>query len=229
MPSEDRGRTLVEELRAHVRVDCARAAQRYRRVHAIATETHARAAQWVGFRTRWSTTRGGVITEHDLDVLVGQEVSAATGLPQHLAEREVQVSRALLTVLAATLALLECGRIDPGRAQVLAESVAGLPAAQARKVEKVVLDGLPTAPLDGDGPVGPWDGCSPRAFAARVKRAVAKVRTDTEDQVRDEVRARTGTSLWVHEENPAMSTLQITGPTELIATVHTSVDTTVRP
>ena len=66
----------------------------------------------------------------------------------------------------------------------------GLTDRQARKVEAVVLDGLPATPLDGTGPVGPWDGPTPQAFTRRVRTAVAEVRTDVEEQVRRE-RART--------------------------------------
>ncbi len=218
----------MQGLRAHVRVDCERAAARYRWVRAITREVHAQAAASVGFRTLWSTTRGGLVTTHDLDVLAAQEVAAATGLPLYLAEREVQVARTLTETLPTTLSLLVAGRIDPGRAQALAEGVSGLPVAVARKVEEAVLDGLPTAPVEGDGEVGPWDGCSPRAFAGRVKRAVAAVQTETEEQVRDEVRARTGTSVWVHPENPALATLTITGPTEQVAGIEATIDASVR-
>ncbi len=232
MSSEDAGRTLVAGLRAHVLTDCARAAQRYRWIWAITAETHAWAGAMVGFASRRCVTRGGSITSHDLDVMTGLEVSAATGLPAYRAEQEVPVARTLCTVLTDTLGALELGRIDPGRAQTLAEGVAGLPDALARKVEKVVLDQLPTTPREGQGsgqgPVGPWDDCSPRAFTARVERAVAAVRTQTEEQVRDEVRARTGISVWVHPGNPAMSTMSITGPTEQVDGIHATVDAGVR-
>lgn len=117
--------------------------------------------------------QGGVITCHDLDVLVGLEVAAATGLSPYQAEQEVQVARTLCTVLTVTLGVLEDGRIDPGRARILAEGVVGLSDTQARKAEQVVLEGLPSAPVEGDGPVGPWDGCSPRAFTAGEARGRA--------------------------------------------------------
>ena len=97
-------------------------------------------------------------------------------------------------MLTATLGALAAGRIDARRARVLAEETTGLTDRQARKVEAVVLDGLPAQPLDGTGPVGPWDGPTPEAFARRVRTAVAKVRTDVEEHVRRDVRERTGIS-----------------------------------
>ena len=98
------------------------------------------------------------------------------------------LARALCTRLTATLGALEAGRIDAVRARTMAEHTADLTDRQARKVEAVVLDGLPAQVLDGTGTVGPWDGPTPERFTRRVSTAVAAVRRDVEEQVRDEVR-----------------------------------------
>ena len=102
------------------------------------------------------------------------------------------LARALCTRLTGTLGALEAGRIDARRARVLAEETAGLTDRQARKVEAVVLDGLPAPPLDGTGPVGPWDGPTPPRSPAGSGPRSAKVRTDVEEQVRRDVRRRPG-------------------------------------
>ncbi len=91
-----------------------------------------------------------------------------------------------------------------------------------------MLDGLPATPLDGTGPVGPWDGPAPAAFARRVRTAVAKVRTDVEEHVRRDVRERTGIRTWTHPENPALSTMTVTGPTEQVQTIATTLDAGAR-
>ncbi len=183
-----------------------------------------RRAWRVGDASRGDALGCGRITEHDLDVLAAAEVAAATGSSQYEAERDVVVARALCTVLTATLGALATGRVDGRRARVLAEETTGLSDRQARKVEAVVLDGLPAAPLDGTGPVGPWDGPTPQAFARRVRTAVAKVRTDVEEHVRRDVRERTGISTWTHPENPALSTMTVTGPTDLVLTLAATLD-----
>ena len=154
----------------------------------------------------------GRITEHDLDVLAAAEVAAATGLSQFEAERDVVVARALCTVLTATLGALAAGRVDARRARVLAEETTGLTDRQARKVEAAVLDGLPAPPLDGTGPVGPWDGPTPQAFAAgsgpRWRRSAPTSRSTSAATCANGPGSRT----WTHPENPALSTMTVTGP-----------------
>ena len=93
-------------------------------------------------------------------------------------------------------------------------SAPGLTDDQARVVEQAVLEALPDEVLDGTAPVGPWDVMSPRAFTAMVKKAVAGVRTDTDEAIAAEVRERTGTWLEIDRANPALAIWTITGPTE---------------
>lgn len=61
-----------------------------------------------------------------------------------------------------------------------------------------------------------------------MRRAVARARQDTQDQVRDDVRAQTGTWVRVHPENPAMTTMTVTGPTELVLGLEATLDATAR-
>ena len=110
----------------------------------------------------------------------------------------------------------------------MAEHTADLTDRQARKVEAVVLDGLPAPALDGTGTVGPWDGPTPERFTRRVSTAVAAIRRDVEEQVKDEVRRRTGISVWTHPENPALSTMTVTGPTDLVQTIAATCRARVR-
>jgi len=228
MRSDDAGRALVAGLQAHTLTDCARDAARLRLVHRITTHVHAGESWQVGMPTMWAAARDGVVTVHDLDVMAAEEVVGATGLSRWHAEREVQAARALCTVLTATLEALETGRIDVVRARVVTAETVGLTDAQARQVEQAVLEQLPPAPLDGTGPVGPWDGRSPKAFTAIVRRAVARVRTDDEEQVRADVRERTGTWLEIDGANPALATWTVTGPTELLIGVEETLTRAAR-
>ena len=218
------GAALVAGLRAHSLAGFAHQAEHLRRVSAITKLVHAQEGWRVGGASRGDALGCGRVTEHDLDVLAAAEVAAATGSSQYEAERDVVVARALCTVLTATLGALATGRVDGRRARVLAEETTGLSDRQAREVEAVVLDGLPAAPLDRTGPVGPWDGPTPQAFARRVRTAVAKVRTDVQEHVRRDVRERTGISTWTHPENPALSTLTVTGPTDQVLTLGATLD-----
>ncbi len=75
-----------------------------------------------------------------------------------------------MRVLPETLAMLESGRLDLTRARLLAEATEVLDDAHARRVQALLL------PAVGDGP---WDGPSPRAWRARVQRAVITVDPDS--------------------------------------------------
>ncbi len=222
--SDGRGAALVAGLRAHSLAGFTHQAEHLRRMWMITRLVHAQEGWRIGEGSRADALGCGRITEHDLDVLAAAEVAAATGSSQFEAERDVVVARALCTVLTATLGALAAGRVDARRARVLAEETAGLTDRQARKVEATVLDGLPALPLDGTDRVGPWGGPTPAAFTRRVKTAVAKARTDVEDHVRREVRERTGIQTWTHPENPTLSTMTVTGPTELVLTVAAGLD-----
>jgi hypothetical protein len=228
MRSEDVGRTLVAGLRAHSLAGFAWEAERWRRIWVITRHVHAEQGWRLDPGERGAAFGGVRLSVHDLDVLTATAVAAATGLSVHRAEQEVHLARAFCTRLTATLAAVSVGRLDGARARTLATATADLTEAQAREVEAHVLDGLPTAPLEGTGPVGPWDGAAPRAFTERVNRAVARVRTDTEEEVRRDVRERTGITTWVHPENPALASMTITGPTEQVLALDSALDAGAR-
>ena len=118
--------------------------------------------------------------------------------------------------------------MDLARATTVAEECTGLTDDQARVVEQAVLAALPPEVLDGTAPVGPWDVMSPRAFTAMVKKAVAGVRTDTDEAIAAEVRERTGTWLEIDRANPALAVWTITGPTEQLVAAEEAAAATVR-
>ena len=91
-----------------------------------------------------------------------------------------------------------------------------------------MLAALPPEALEGTAPVGPWDVMAPRAFTAMVKKAVAGVRTDTDEAIAAEVRERTGTWLEIDQANPALATWTITGPTEQLVAAEEAAAATVR-
>ncbi len=61
-----------------------------------------------------------------------------------------------------------------------------------------------------------------------VKKAVAGVRTDTEEAIAAEVRERTGTWLEIDRANPALAVWTITGPTEQLVAAEEAAAATVR-
>ncbi|GAB4064226.1 HNH endonuclease signature motif containing protein [Angustibacter speluncae] len=223
MRSDDGAGTLVGDLRAHCLTDFARDAARLRLVDAITRDVHATEAWQIGLPVLVGAARDGVVGAHDLHAISTDEVAAATGLARWHASREVDAAARLCGPLVLTLAALEAGRIDGVRARVLARETEGLPQDLAWQVEAEVLDALPTVPLQGNGPVGPWDGPQPKAFTSRVRKAVARVRTDQEEQVRRDVRERTGTWVEVDPGNPAVATLTVTGPTEQVVAIANAV------
>ncbi|GAB4066828.1 HNH endonuclease signature motif containing protein [Angustibacter speluncae] len=228
MRSDDDAGTLVGDLRAHCLTDFARDAARLRLVDAITRDVHATESWQIGLPVLVGAARDGVVGVHDLHAISTDEVAAATGLARWHASREVDAAARLCGPLVLTLAALEAGRIDGVRARVLAWETEGLPHDLARQVETEVLDTLPTAPLQGNGPVGPWDGPQPKTFTNRVRKAVARVRTDHDEQVRRDVRERTGTWVEVDPGNPAIATLTVTGPIEQVVAIADAVQGAAR-
>ncbi len=228
MRSDDTSSTLVADLRAHSLTDFARDAARLRKIDTITRHVHATESWQLGLPALVGAARDGRIGAHDLDLIAADEVAASTGLARWHAEREVHAARRLCRVLPRTLAALEHGRLDGARARVLAAETDGLPDHLTHQVETTVLDALPALPLTGTGPVGPWDGVQPPAFTARVRKAVAAVRTDHEEKVRREVRERTGTWVQVDPTNPAVATLTVTGPTAQVVGIADALETRAR-
>ncbi|MGZ4616630.1 MAG: DUF222 domain-containing protein, partial [Actinomycetes bacterium] len=98
-----------------------------------------------------------------LDAAVTGELQAALGVSAGQAGAQLELARRLTRVLPATLAALADGRLDLPRARALAQATTGCPDPTARRVEALLL------PAAG---AGPWDAPSPRAWRARLERAV---------------------------------------------------------
>jgi len=148
-------------------------------------------------------------------------------LSLHQATSWLGLADRLCGTMPAVVAALEAGRIDLAPARTIATETEGLTAAQMQKMEQVVLAKLPPT-LDRTAPVGPWDAAAPKAFTAMVRRAVAKVREDGQEQVLAEVRERTGTWLQVDPANPALATWTVTGPTEQLIQLEEAIGAKVR-
>jgi hypothetical protein len=100
-----------------------------------------------------------------IDCAVTAEVQAVLGIADGAAARLVDLARRLTTVLPRVLAALKDGRLDLARASALAEGTRVLTDTLARQVADTLLNAAGTAP---------WEGLSPRAWWARVDRAVVK-------------------------------------------------------
>ena len=177
----------------------------------------------------WKSVLGSTtFTEADLDDAAVREVAGVTGLSLHRAGVWIATADRLCGSMPRIVQALAAGRLDLARATTVADECAGLTDDQARVVEHAVLAALPAQVLDGTAPVGPWDVMAPRAFTAMVKKAVAGVRTDTDEAIRYEVRERTGTWLEIDQANPALATWTITGPTEQLVAAEEAAAATVR-
>ncbi|MDT4996685.1 MAG: hypothetical protein QOD45_753, partial [Pseudonocardiales bacterium] len=113
--------------------------------------------------------RGPAAPRELVESAVLGEVQAVLGVSEGWAGTLIALARRLRDVLPETLAALESGRLDLIRARVLAEATAVLDDPAARQVQDKLL------PVAGDAP---WAGLSPRAWRARVQRAV--MRADVE-------------------------------------------------
>jgi Domain of unknown function (DUF222) len=109
--------------------------------------------------------RGPLPPEELVRTSVIGEIQAVLGIPAHTAERSMDLARRLREVLPETLEALATGRLDLVRAQGLAESTEVLTDDQARDVQDQLLGAA------GDAP---WAGLSPRAWRARIARAVVR-------------------------------------------------------
>ncbi|MGH8938315.1 MAG: DUF222 domain-containing protein, partial [Actinomycetes bacterium] len=97
------------------------------------------------------------------------EIQVALGISEWSAAQLMDLAQRLTSVLPDTLAALEAGRLDLTRAKALAEATRLLPNDLAHQVELLLLPGAGTAP---------WDGPSPRAWRARIDRAVVRADAD---------------------------------------------------
>ncbi len=100
--------------------------------------------------------------------LATAEIACAVGTSEHEAAGLVALAERLVSVMPRALTALREGRVDLRRVRVLADLTSVLDDAAAARVAAELVDAT------GEGP---WDGPSPRAWRARVERAV--VRADT--------------------------------------------------
>src|SRR5688500_683623 len=156
----------VLELRADARALGAAEGKRLRRVVAIAERCTRETMTFLALGGRIP----GAASDTELVMsAVTVELMMALGISQGHAENLQLLATRLVRVLPETLAMLEAGRLDLTRARLLAEATEVLDGAHARAVQALLL------PAVGSGP---WDGPSPRAWRARVQRAVITVNPD---------------------------------------------------
>src|SRR5215210_1751252 len=157
----------VLALRADARALAAAEARRLRRVVAIAERCtrQTRAFLALGGRAPGATSDDELVMS-----AVTCELMTALGISKGHAESLQLLATRLVRVLPETLTMLEAGRLDLTRALLLAEATEVLDDAHARAVQALLL------PAVGNGP---WDGPSPRAWRARVQRAVITVDPDS--------------------------------------------------
>ncbi len=154
-------------LRADARALAAAEAKRLRRVVAIAERVTRETSAFLALGGR---VPGAALDTELVMSAVTCELMMALGISKGHAENLQLLATRLVRVLPETLAMLECGRLDLTRARLLAEATEVLDDAHARRVQALLL------PSVGDGP---WDGPSPRAWKARVQRAVITVDPDS--------------------------------------------------
>ncbi len=227
----DTGRRVaffVRGLQARTLRRCANDANDLRLVHVTAREVRREHEHLLGSGVWKSVLGSTTFTQADLDDAAVREVAGVTGLSLHRAGVWIATADRLCGSMPRIVQALAAGRLDLARATTVADECAGLTDVQAAHVEQVVLEALPAPVLDGTAPVGPWDVMAPKAFAAMVRKAVAGVRTDTEDAIRSEVRERTGTWWEIDRANPALATWTITGPTEQLVAAEEAAAATVR-
>jgi hypothetical protein len=127
------------------------------------------------------------------DVLLAAEVTlevqTALGLSRHDAGRLVDLAERLVHVLPATLEALADGRLDLGRARAVADLTGLLDDATAHAVETALLERA------GDRP---WTCVSPRAWRARVARAVVKADPDAVRRQRERALADRSVRVWAN-------------------------------
>ena len=228
MDTDGRVAFLVRGLRTRTLLRCANDANDLRLVWVTAREVRRRHQHLLGSGVWKSVLGSTTFTEADLDDAAVREVAGVTGLSLHRAGVWIGTADRLCGSMPRVVQALAAGRLDLARATTVADECTGLTEDQVRVVEAAVLAALPPEALEGTAPVGPWDVMAPRAFTAMVKKAVAGVRTDTDDAIANEVRERTGTWLEIDQANPALATWTITGPTEQLVAAEEACAATVR-
>jgi hypothetical protein len=219
---------LFGGLRARTLLRCKADANDLRLAWVAAGRVRAQHRHLLGTRVWKSVLGSTTFAEADLDDAAVREIAAVTGMSLHQAVSWLAVADRLCGSMKGVVAALDAGRIDLARSRTVADATDALTAAQLAQVEAAVLAELPPVPLDGVVPVGPWDAPAPKAFTTMVRRIVAKVRTDDAEQVRAELRERTGTWLQIDPLNPAIAVWTITGPTDQLVQLEEAVAARVR-
>ena len=156
----------------------------------------------------WPRVPGTPSETELVHTVVTHELMVVLGIAKGPAERLEALAVRLVSVLPATLAALEAGRIDLPRAEALSEATAVLDDDAARAVQALVL---PTA---GDAP---WAGPSPRQWREKVQKAVVRVDADAARRRREQaIRERAVRAWW---QGDGTGVLQITGADVDIALV----------
>ncbi len=145
------------------------------------------------------------------------EVSCTLGISAHAAAGLVDLAQRLRDVMPEVLRALAEGRIDLQRAQVLAERTAVLDADTAADVARGML---------GDAGHAPWDGPSPRAWRARVERAV--LRADAAAAALRRARAVAARQVAAWSEGDGLGVLQLRADAADVAMVQQVVDDLAR-
>jgi Domain of unknown function (DUF222) len=151
----------VEELRDIARQESALAARKLTAVVRVTGILGAAAAAELAKGPRVS---GQPDADRVAETAVVTGLATVLGISEFQAGRLSTLAERLERALPDTFAALAAGRLDLDRARALAEATLDCPLDEAREVEKALLDRA------GDSP---WDGPSPRAWRARINRAVA--------------------------------------------------------
>jgi hypothetical protein len=193
----------VVALRADALALAAAEARRLRRVVAIAE----RCTRETGAFLAMTRRAPGAASDAELVMsAVTVELMMALGISKGHAEALQLLATRLVRVLHETLGMLESGRLDLTRARLLAEATDILDDAHARAVQALVLPSVGA---------GPWDGPSPRAWRARVQRAVITVDPDAARRRRETAIQDRLVRAWALGDGTGV--LQIVGPDSTIA------------
>jgi hypothetical protein len=157
---------LVAEIRADSAAIASAEARRLRHVAELSLHLEGEAVAMLASAPR---VPGAPQDLEVIDSAVDGEVQVVLGIGPIPAARLAYLARRMTTVLPKALDALESGRLDMARVRALSEATDVLPGHLARKVADEVLE------VAGDAP---WEGLSPRAWRARIDRAVVRVDAD---------------------------------------------------
>jgi hypothetical protein len=165
---------LVAEIRADSAAIAAAEARRLRHVAELSLRLEGEAVAMLASARRVP----GAPQDHEvIDSAVDGEVQVVLGIGPIPAARLAYLARRMTTVLPQALDALESGRLDMARVRALSEATDVLPGHLARKVADELLE------VAGEAP---WEGLSPRAWRARIDRAVVRVDADAARRRRQE-------------------------------------------